>query len=394
MAIVHLTQKFIDSKLQCPPGKKRAELCDKDLPGLYVEVRQLSPGQGTYYLRYKNPSGKTSHQKIGTTAEMTLSEARKKAKELKAEIALGADPIAERKARKAIPTFSEFMEQQYLPYAQAHKRSWKSDETYYRLRLKRVFGELKLDRISRHQIQTFHTSLREEEGLSAAYSNHHVKLMKHAINLAVSWEILEKNPATRIPLFFEDNKVENYMDEEELERLLNVLRTNRHRRVCLIAMYLLSTGARLNEALQATWDQVDRRNRLWRIPARNSKSKRVRSVPLNDSALYVLDQLGTEESYEYLFVNPRTKRPFVSIHKVWGELRNEAGLPHLRIHDLRHQYASFLVNAGHSLYTVQQALGHSDPKVTQRYSHLSTRSLREASDSASVLVNRDEPGSG
>ncbi|HSV71292.1 MAG TPA: tyrosine-type recombinase/integrase, partial [Methylibium sp.] len=67
-------------------------------------------------------------------------------------------------------------------------------------------------------------------------------------------------------------------------------------------------------------------------------------------------------------------------------LRAKAGLPHLRIHDLRHQYASFLVNSGRSLYEVQQILGHSDPSVTQRYAHLSSRSLQEAANSASVVI--------
>jgi len=90
-------------------------------------------------------------------------------------------------------------------------------------------------------------------------------------------------------------------------------------------------------------------------------------------------------------VNEETKKPYTTIMKVWSRLRTKAGVPHLRIHDLRHQYASFLVNSGRSLYEVQQILGHSDPKVTQRYAHLSTRSLQEAANSASVLIKRRAP---
>jgi integrase len=85
-------------------------------------------------------------------------------------------------------------------------------------------------------------------------------------------------------------------------------------------MFLLSTGARMNEALQATWSQVDRQNRVWRIPASNSKSKRVRSVPLNDAALDVLAQLDTEGKHDHLFLNRKTKKPFSNIHKVWERL--------------------------------------------------------------------------
>ncbi len=96
--------------------------------------------------------------------------------------------------------------------------------------------------------------------------------MRHAFNLAIDWEMLtEKNPAARIPLFNRDNKVEHYLDETHLERLLQVLRQDENRTVCQIALFLLSTGARLNEALQARWDQIDRQTRVWRIPASNSK---------------------------------------------------------------------------------------------------------------------------
>ena len=181
--------------------------------------------------------------------------------------------------------------------------------------------------------------------------------------------------------------MENLLSDEQLERLLSVLKTDENRMVCLIALFLLSTGVRLNEALQAKWSQVDQKNRVWRIPAANSKSKRTRAVPLNDSALEVLTQLTTRERYEHVFINFQTELPYTTISKVWGRLRTKAGLPHLRIHDLRHQFASFLVNSGQTLFMVQQILGHSSPSVTQRYAHLSTKSLQEAANSASVMIN-------
>ena len=99
-----------------------------------------------------------------------------------------------------------------------------------------------------------------------------------------------------------------------------------------------------------------------------------------------MDELDTEGTFDYLFVNRRTGKPYVNIMKVWSKLRRKAGLEHVRIHDLRHQYASFLVNGGRSLYEVQAILGHSDPSVTQRYAHLSTKSLQEAANSASVAM--------
>ena len=385
MPVIKLTQQIINNNLQCPEAKSRIEYCDSELPGLYVEVRATSPGQGTFYLRYKDSTGKTCHQKIARTADIGLVEARKQARTLKAEIALGSDPRAEEKARQAVLTFSEFFEQQYLPYVTPRKRSWGRDEELYRLRIKAVFGHKRLNQITRQQIQSFHTALMHE-GLAAATCNHHIKLMKHALNLAVDWEMLDSNPVARVPLFHEDNKIEHYLNDTELERLLTVLHANRNSPVSLIALFLLSTGCRLNEVLSAKWSDVDLDKGVFTIRATNSKSKRLRAVPLNGTALEVLKQLDTQERFEHLFINRKTGKPYVNITKVWQRLRTAAGLKHLRLHDLRHQYASFLVNNGRTLYEVQQILGHSDPKVTMRYAHLSTRALQEAANSASIKI--------
>ena len=160
--------------------------------------------------------------------------------------------------------------------------------------------------------------------------------------------------------------MEHYLDDDELDRLVSVLRANDPPMVCQVALFLLSTGARLSEALNADWAHIDRRSGVWRIPATNSKSKKVRSIPLNSSAIEVLDLLGTEGKSEHLFINLQTKERLTAVNKVWGRLRIKAGLPHLRLHDLRHQFALFLVNAGHTIYEVQKILGHSDTKVTER----------------------------
>jgi len=386
LPIVKLDQAFIANNLICPAGVSRIEFCCSEIKGLYVLASAASPGQGCYYLRYKDDNGKTCHQKIGRTSDISLQDARKQAKTLRASIALGANPRAEENARKAVLSLDEFFEKHYFPHAKVHKRSWKRDDQLYRIRIKPAFGSRKMNQITRQQIQVFHTGLLEE-GLSPASCDHHVKLMKHAFNLAIDWGyLIGPNPASRVPLFNVDNKVEHYLDGAELEQLLAVLRTDENRPVCNIALFLLSTGCRLNEALSATWSQIDRHNRVWRIPAQNSKSKRVRSVPLNDAALDVLTQLDTEGKFAYLFINKDTGKPYTTIMKVWTRLRNKAGLQHLRIHDLRHSFASFLVNSGRTLYEAQMVLGHSDSKVTARYAHLSTKTLQDAANSASKII--------
>jgi len=99
----------------------------------------------------------------------------------------------------------------------------------------------------------------------------------------------------------------------------------------------------------------------------------------------VLDQLPTKGHHDWLFVNRDGER-LKHIHQCWDRLRKKAGLPHLRLHDLRHQFASFLVNSGRTLYEVQAILGHSDPTVTTRYAHLSTRAMADAAQTASDAI--------
>jgi len=118
----------------------------------------------------------------------------------------------------------------------------------------------------------------------------------------------------------------------------------------------------------------------------------MRSVPLNDSALEVLSQTGTEGKHAQVFVNAETGKAYTTVAKVWSRLRKEAGVPHLRLHDLRHGFASFLVNSGRTLFEVQALLGHADAKTTERYAHLSKKTLQDAANSASLKIKGASAG--
>jgi len=175
--------------LACPAGKSHVEYCDSVVPGLLLESR--SSGKSTYRLRYK-VEGKTRYANLGASHLLTLADARRMAKQMKAEIALGANPKAAEDAKKAIPTLNAFFDDTYLPYAKAHKRSWKRDEQLY-ARLKVQFGGLRLDQIQKHAVESFHIGLRNE-GLSPASCDHHPKLLRCMLNMAVDKGMLEKNP--------------------------------------------------------------------------------------------------------------------------------------------------------------------------------------------------------
>ena len=389
MAVISLTQKFIDTALQVPAGKSKIEFVDDTRSGLYILVSGQSQG-GTYFLRWKDSTNTTRHIKIGRTTEVTLNDARKMAKTLRAEIALGANPREDQKAKRAIPTLRDFFIETYLPLAKVHKRSWIRDVQLF-ARIEKAFGHLRLDMITKKMVMVWHASLLDE-GLAAATADHHPKLMRRLFSIACEYDLLEKNPLSKFALFNHDNKIEHYLSPEQLVQLMEVLKTDDNRTVCNIAILLLGTGCRLNEILTAKKSDIDVENRVLKIAAINAKGKRVRSVPLNDASLDIIqkqfeDTKGYDKQGEdYLFINHKTGKPYTTIMKVWSRLRNKAGLNSLRIHDLRHSFASFLVNSGRTLFEVQQILGHSNPTISVRYSHLSSKTLQAAANSASLII--------
>jgi site-specific recombinase XerD len=399
MAVIkNLDQQYVDTQLVCPPGKSQDEVVDPERTGLYIEVRASAPNQGTFYLRCKDTNGKTVRRRIGRTTEVKLEDARASAVRFKAELRSDAGSPPSTPAERPLPvvaskvgagtelTLDEFWTKHYFPHAKAHKRSYGRDEQLYRLRIKPKFGHLPLKGITRLAVQQFQTALLAE-GLSKASANHHVQLMRRFCNLAVSWEMLDRNVLRGIELFHLDNLVEHYLDDKQVDHLVKTLGTHKNRMVSLVILFLLSTGARLREGLCAQWKEVDVSNAVWRIPATNSKSKRLKSLPLNTSALWVIEQLDSEGKSSYLFPSPATGKPYTTITRAWYVIRRAAGIPdNVRIHDLRHTFASRLVSAGRSMVELQNLLGHADPRVSQRYAHLSSKSALAASNAAAFSV--------
>jgi len=248
MSVEKLTQEGI-AKLRCPDDKRSVQVCDAQHRGLLLELRRTSPDNPTWYVRYKDQSKRTKYVRLGHFPSVSLNRARELAKDTQASIRLGADPRAEDDAKKAVPTFSAFFEE-YLEFAKTRKRTWAKDDEYYRLRIKDRFGNIKLDRITRKQLQDFHTSLKVS-GLASSSADHYLKLCKRVLSVAQSWSVIPENVSKGLPLFNEDNTVENYLNDEELKRLIAVLQTDANRTVCRIIMLLISTGVRKNEALQA-----------------------------------------------------------------------------------------------------------------------------------------------
>jgi len=255
MPVVNLTKEFIANKLICPTGKSKVEFFHHNKSGIFILVSSVNQGTGTLYLRFKL-NGLSASIKLGRVSDISLDDAMKKVAEYRSQIAQGIDPRNAIKAKKSIPIFSIFWKEQVLPHIKLHKRSWECDERMFRLRLNKEFGHIKLNQITLLHVQTFHSALRES-GLAEASSNHYSKFLRYSLSLAVKWAIIDKNPLTGITLFKEDNQINNTLNEEELGRLVALLKDHPNRPTCNAALFLLCTGARLNEALKAKWEHID-----------------------------------------------------------------------------------------------------------------------------------------
>ena len=149
-------------------------------------------------------------------------------------------------------------------------------------------------------------------------------------------------------------------------------------------MLLLLTGARRNEVSHAKWDYVDWERRTLLVPI--SKTGRPRVIALNGRAMALLRAIPKLDDNPYIFPSPITGRPCPSLHFPWTRIKDRAGLDGVRLHDLRHSFASFLVNEGVSLYVVQGLLGHTQPRTTQRYAHLAQHTLNNAAEVVAQVI--------
>jgi integrase len=186
----------------------------------------------------------------------------------------------------------------------------------------------------------------------------------------------DKNPTRGIKRPPLNNARERFLTVEEANRLKAAVAGSKNTQLQYIVGMLLQTGARLRELLEARWEHFDLERRNWLIPT--SKTGRHRHVPLTEDALAIIEALPRFEGCPWLVPNPDTLQPFVSIKHGWQQAIAKAKLPGLRIHDLRHSAASFMVNNGVDLFAVGKVLGHASYQSTQRYSHLANDTLLAA----------------
>lgn len=373
MPRVKFTPSFV-RQVKCPRERAKIDYFDTEYRGLMLEVR--ASGGKTYYQRYREARGRERQYKIGSAAVLTLDQARRRGREILAKALLGADPQQERREIRAIPTLAQFVGDQYLPFVQTSKRSWRTDETVLRLHILPALGRLGLDEMTNTRVSDLINAL-SAKGYSSGTTNRVLVIIRYIYNLAAKWNVLRSahNPTEGLSPA-PDNQRERFLTEQEAQRLCAAIDADENQNAARAIKLLLLTGARRNEVTHARWEYIEWENRTLLVPI--SKSGRPRRVSLNASAIELLRSVPRTSSY--IFPSPSTARPCPSLFFPWDRIRKRASLRGLRLHDLRHSFASFLVNKGVSLYIVQGLLGHSHPKTTQRYAHLAQQTLLDAAE--------------
>jgi integrase len=367
----------------CPTGRSKLDLYDTAVPGFILEVRPS--GGKTYHLRYRDQYGKQRQYKIGDAASISFSRARDVAQRVRSRVVTGDSPMDERRALRTVPTLAEFIRDTYMPHIRVHRRNIQSTVSLIRLHVLPRFGAFRLDEITPRMIGEAHEEMKLR-GYAMAMCNRLPVLMGIMFNLARRMKVqgASSNPARSVKLFQVNNVKERFLTAEEVQRLRGVLEECPYAQMRVIVPLLLMLGCRKRELLDAQWTHVDLERRVWHIPM--SKSGRARNIPLSSSAIEVFRSLERWEGCPYVVPNPATLRPWGNLHHQWDAIRKRAGLAGVRIHDLRHSFASNLVNSGRSIYEVGRLLGHTQVKTTQRYAHLSDTVLMSAMEEAANAV--------
>ena len=305
-------------------------------------------------------------------------------------------PTAAATNQPAKLTLEAFFDLKYYAFIQATKRRSKHDFYLFNKHIRPVLGAKLLNDISSEDID--HWMLHQMEvGYKSGTVNKHASMLNRTLNIAVHWGYLEKNAfkgaaIRKLPV---GDYVQRFLTRNEISQLLSACKQSTHPYLYMFVKLLLLTGARKSELRLAKWKDID--DDKMQLFVAISKSGRSRKIMLSNQAVKVLDKvrlrtdaLGLPTTRDdWLFPNPRTRKPYTSFHLAFFAARKHAGLNTVRVHDLRHTYASLLINNGASIYEVQQLLGHYHISMTERYAQLFPNTLKDRVNIIASTIDMD-----
>jgi integrase len=383
-----LTDKLVKSLAAPSSGNKITY--DEDVKGFGVRI--TAAGARAFVVNYRRKAdGLERRYTIGAGPNWSVAAAREKAKELKRSIDDGGDPVGEHVADREAPTVADlcarFIEEHVAkqrPRTQGDYRSMILNEILPRL------GRMKVAAVAYEHIERLHASITKRPAPTRA--NRTFALVNKMFNEAVKWKLRSDNPCKGVKRNREHLR-RRYLTPDELPRLTKALAEDKNQQAADVIRLLLFTGARSGEALAARWEQFDLQRGVWVKPPSSTKQNREHSAPLSAPARQLLDRLHkNRDGSPWVFPGRDGTKPREDLKYTWQRVCKAAAITGLRIHDLRHSYASVLVSAGFSLPTIGALLGHATPATTARYAHLLDDPLRQATERAGAILSGQPSG--
>ncbi|MCA9720211.1 MAG: tyrosine-type recombinase/integrase, partial [Myxococcales bacterium] len=396
-----LTQRTAD---RAKPRQRRYELTCSTVRGFILRV--LPSGKKAYYVRYRT-GGRDVRERLGSTIDLTFSEARRRAVERIAEvraIEVGEAPrfaarIVRQSTRAEAPLIREFAERFTAQHIDIRLKP--TTQLKYRQLLRTAilpaFGGQQMDAIRRGAVVRWHAAMVNTPG----EANNALTLLKSLYARAKEWDVLDESfvaPTSRVKRF-PDRTRERFLTPDERRRLARFLE-NAHEHenggfrwesICAIRL-LAYTGMRRGEVVGLTWAMVDWRHQVLRLPDSKTGKK---VVPLASQAVSLLRDAAARNNPSSFVVPTSNGGPIegANLTHTWMRIRKRVGLEDVRLHDLRHSAASDAINAGVPLAVVGKILGHRKPSTTQRYAHISDEALAEGVARMGAVIEKNSSGS-
>lgn len=349
-------------------------------------LRVTGRGAKAFVLNYVI-DGRERRLTIGPFPEWSTAAARLEAANLRRMVNTGRDPLGEREASRVAPTVRDLWARYAAEHtAQKSASSQRNERSIWIRLILPALGPLKVGDLTFSDCARLHADVSRATPTQA---NRVMALLRHALNVAIRWSWIERNPSVGVHRNPEIGR-ERYLTTVELRRFVACLDDQLSRSSVQALKFILLTGCRRGEALGATWDQIDLQEGVWTKPPAQTKQRRRHRIPLSRGCLELLE-LAKGRSPTIVFPG-RTGSPLVELKKVFGEICRDAGISSLRIHDLRHTYASYLASDGVELATVAKLLGHSQLSTKLRYAHLFDERLREATNIMASAIGQVENG--
>jgi integrase len=383
-----------------------AELRRRGLAGPWVRglaPRVTAADARAWVMRYRAEGIERLHT-IGSIEAWPAEKVWPEAAELRRMIDTGADPRKERKARQDAPTVADLADRFEAEHLTKRRAATARDyRMMLRLYVRPELGNVRVAAVRRSDIDKLHGDIASgkltPKRQPAPYTaNRVIATLSKMFALAIGWEMRADNPARGIEREPEEKR-QRFLSLAEIARLSAALAAHPEQSSANATRLLLLTGARRGEALSASWDQFDLGSGVWLKPAATTKQKKDHRLPLSAPALQLLAGMKTAADKEnerrtrdglpalpFLFPG-KDGKPQTDIKHFWAAICKKADLQGVRVHDLRHTYASILASSGLSLPIIGALLGHTQMQTTQRYAHLMDDPLRAATERAGAIID-------